>query len=74
ESSTTRRFGGTGLGLAIVKEIAEHMGGHVTVQSQENIGTTFTAQAQLQWFEGLDSRGQSNQRHHYGNLLKSKGL
>ncbi|EGQ9052141.1 histidine kinase [Vibrio parahaemolyticus] len=47
ESSTTRRFGGTGLGLAIVKEIAEHMGGHVTVQSQENIGTTFTVEVEI---------------------------
>ncbi|ELB2056274.1 hybrid sensor histidine kinase/response regulator [Vibrio parahaemolyticus] len=47
ESSTTRRFGGTGLGLAIVKEIAEHMGGHVTVQSQENIGTTFSVEVEI---------------------------
>ncbi|MDF2153714.1 hybrid sensor histidine kinase/response regulator [Vibrio sp. CAU 1672] len=42
ESSTTRRFGGSGLGLAIVKQIAEHMGGRVTVDSKESIGTTFT--------------------------------
>lgn len=47
ESSTTRRFGGTGLGLAIVKEIAEHMGGYVTVQSQENIGTTFSVEVEI---------------------------
>ncbi|HCG9202518.1 TPA: response regulator [Vibrio parahaemolyticus] len=47
ESSTTRRFGGTGLGLAIVKEIAELMGGHVTVQSQENIGTTFSVEVEI---------------------------
>ncbi|EMQ4277723.1 MULTISPECIES: hybrid sensor histidine kinase/response regulator [Vibrio] len=47
ESSTTRRFGGTGLGLAIVKEIAEHMGGQVVVESQEDAGTTFTVEIAL---------------------------
>ncbi len=41
ESSTTRRFGGTGLGLAIVKQIAEKMGGSVSVNSKPGIGTSF---------------------------------
>ena len=33
---------GTGLGLSICKRMIEKMGGTVTVQSIEEIGTTFT--------------------------------
>ncbi|KAB2080337.1 hypothetical protein ES319_A05G064500v1 [Gossypium barbadense] len=37
-----RKYGGTGLGLAICKQLAELMGGRLTVSSQVHCGSTFT--------------------------------
>jgi len=42
DSSVTRKYGGTGLGLTITKEYVELMGGKLTVESEEGVGTTFS--------------------------------
>ena len=41
DSSTTRQYGGTGLGLAICRELAQLMGGQISVMSEEDKGSTF---------------------------------
>jgi signal transduction histidine kinase len=43
DGSTTRIYGGTGLGLTISRRLCEMMGGTLTVVSEVDVGSTFTA-------------------------------
>lgn len=54
DSSITRRFGGTGLGLAISKKLAGALGGDITVTSEMNVGTTFTARVAIGSLAGVE--------------------
>ena len=42
DASTTRKYGGTGLGLAICGQLAELMGGEMSVDSEPGAGARFT--------------------------------
>ena len=54
-SSTQSRYGSTGLGMAITKSIVELMNGHIDVESEKGVGTTFTVTVPL---------GESSHQYH----------
>jgi signal transduction histidine kinase/CheY-like chemotaxis protein len=41
DSSTTRKYGGTGLGLCIARQLAQNLGGDISVSSEKDKGSTF---------------------------------
>jgi signal transduction histidine kinase len=43
DGSIKRRHGGTGLGLTVARDLAQLMGGSVSVNSEPNVGSSFTA-------------------------------
>ena len=47
EEGKANKFGSTGLGLAITKNIVEAMNGHIEVESEKGVGSTFTVTVSL---------------------------
>lgn len=54
DASDTRKYGGSGLGLVITKQIVELMGGDITVQSKEGLGSTFIVEVPLKLIKAAE--------------------
>ena len=48
DGSTSRKFGGTGLGLTICSQLADLMGGNLSMESQAGVGSVFHLDLPLQ--------------------------
>lgn len=46
-SELSSRYSGSGLGLALAKNLVDMMGGHIEVESEQGVGTTFTVYLDL---------------------------
>jgi len=58
DNSISRRYGGTGLGLPIARNLAERMGGTLTAESHEGLGSLFTLQIPLQRVQPAEAAAQ----------------
>jgi two-component system, NarL family, sensor histidine kinase BarA len=66
DTSITRKYGGSGLGLVISKKLCEEMSGKISLTSELNKGSAFTARIKVEKL--LAYEVEKNQAHKYSEL------
>lgn len=66
DTSITRRYGGSGLGLVICKKLCEEMHGRISLTSELNKGSTFTARIKVEKLMAYEI--EKNQVHRFAYL------
>ncbi|HAT9330002.1 TPA: response regulator [Legionella pneumophila subsp. pneumophila] len=66
DTSITRRYGGSGLGLVICKKLCEEMDGRISLTSEINKGSTFSARIKVEKLVAYEI--EKNQTHRFAHL------
>jgi PAS domain S-box-containing protein len=74
DTTTSRRFGGTGLGLSISHQLAQLMGGSLTVQSAPGAGSIFTLSIPMQEADAQDCTAETSGQLHEKSGPNLQGL
>jgi CheY-like chemotaxis protein len=69
DSSTTSKYGSTGLGMPITKNMVDLMNGHIKVDSEKGVGTTFTVSLTLGIAERVPAKDLDELRPHEMSVL-----
>ena len=69
DDSSTDAYGGSGLGLAVAKRICEAMGGTISVTSEKNRGSVFTAMIPLEAVQDAGSDVAEEESHLAGKRV-----